>query len=68
MTGPSDGSTSGRAVWMAIEHASDPQTLHCMEIWGGIEPVESSVKTPGLDLWVYSRPFEGTSRGATSIS
>ena len=48
---------------MAIEHASDPQNLHCMEIWGGIEPVESAVKTPGLDLWVYSRPFEGDEQG-----
>jgi phosphoserine phosphatase RsbU/P len=48
---------------MAIEHASDSQNLHCMEIWGGIEPVESAVKTPGLDLWVYSRPFEGDEQG-----
>ncbi len=48
---------------MAIEHASDSQNLHCMEIWGGIEPVESAVKTPGLDLWVYSRPFEGDEKG-----
>jgi hypothetical protein len=39
----------------------DPQghTLQCMEIWGGIEPVERAVSTPGLDLWVYSQPFEG---------
>ena len=48
---------------MAIEHASDSQSLHCMEVWGGIEPVESAVKTPGLDLWVYSRPFEGDDQG-----
>ena len=48
---------------MAIEQAPEPQALHCMEIWGGIEPVESSVRTPGLDLWVYSRPFEGDEQG-----
>ena len=48
---------------MAIEHATDPQNLHCMEIWGGIEPVESAVKTPGLDLWVFSQPFEGDEQG-----
>jgi sigma-B regulation protein RsbU (phosphoserine phosphatase) len=48
---------------MAIEHTSDTQSLHCMEIWGGIEPVESTVQTPGLDLWVYSRPFEGDDQG-----
>ena len=34
-----------------------------MEIWGGIEPVERSVSTPGLDLWVFSRPFHGDQQG-----
>ena len=34
-----------------------------MEIWGGIEPVERSVSTPGLDLWVFSRPFQGDEQG-----
>lgn len=48
---------------MSTGHATEPQMLHCMEIWGGIEPVESSVRTPGLDLWVYSRPFEGDEQG-----
>src|SRR5262249_39315878 len=43
--------------------AAQLQTLRCMEIWGGIEPVESRVQTPGLDLWVYSRPFEGDEQG-----
>jgi serine phosphatase RsbU (regulator of sigma subunit) len=34
-----------------------------MEIWGGIEPVEKSLATPGLDLWVYSQPFRGEEEG-----
>ena len=34
-----------------------------MEIWGGIEPVERTVSTPGLDLWVFSQPFEGDEQG-----
>jgi serine phosphatase RsbU (regulator of sigma subunit) len=34
-----------------------------MEIWGGTHAVEQSVATPGLDVWVYSRPFEGATRG-----
>ena len=41
-----------------VEH-----TLQCMEIWGGIEPVERAVSTPGLDLWVYSQPFDGDTQG-----
>jgi phosphoserine phosphatase RsbU/P len=48
---------------MRIEPARDTQTLRCMEIWGGIEPVESTVRTPGLNLWVFSRPFEGDEQG-----
>jgi serine phosphatase RsbU (regulator of sigma subunit) len=48
---------------MTMETAPETQTLQCMEIWGGIEPVESAVRTPGLDLWVFSRPFEGDEQG-----
>jgi serine phosphatase RsbU (regulator of sigma subunit) len=48
---------------MSTEPVTEAQTLHCMEIWGGIEPVESSVQTPGLDLWVFSRPFKGDEEG-----
>src|SRR5262249_54083644 len=29
-----------------------------MEIWGGNQAADTSVSTPGLDLWVYSRPHE----------
>jgi phosphoserine phosphatase RsbU/P len=32
--------------------------LQCMEIWGGSAAAERSVSTPGLDLWVWSRPFQ----------
>jgi phosphoserine phosphatase RsbU/P len=41
----------------------DHHTLQCMEIWGGIEPVERTVTTPGLDAWIFSRPFEGDEQG-----
>jgi sigma-B regulation protein RsbU (phosphoserine phosphatase) len=48
---------------MSGEEKPDHQNLHCMEIWGGIEPVERNVSTPGLDLWVFSRPFHGDQQG-----
>ena len=35
------------------------QALQCMEIWGGNQATDRAVSTPGLDLWVYSRPHEG---------
>ncbi len=37
--------------------------MHCMEIRGGNQPVEESVTTPGIDAWVFSRPFEGEASG-----
>ena len=48
---------------MSIDQASDRHTLQCMEIWGGIEPVERTVATPGLDLWVFSQPYQGDEQG-----
>lgn len=43
--------------------AADRHTMQCMEIWGGSDAVETSLRTPGLDTWVYSRPFEGADAG-----
>lgn len=34
-----------------------------MEIWGGNQAADTAVAVPGLDVWVYSRPFEGASGG-----
>jgi len=37
--------------------------MQCMEIWGGNEPVDSAVVMPGLDAWIYSRPFGDAGAG-----
>jgi sigma-B regulation protein RsbU (phosphoserine phosphatase) len=42
---------------------SDRHPMQCMEIWGGNQAVESAVSTPGLDVWVSSRPYRGEARG-----
>ena len=39
------------------------QALQCMEIWGGNQTTDRSVSTPGLDIWVYSRPHENATAG-----
>ena len=31
--------------------------MTCMEIWGGCDPADAAVSIPGLDAWIYSRPF-----------
>src|SRR5436190_24089769 len=39
------------------------QYMTCMEIWGGNEPADHSVSMPGLDAWVFSRPYEDAKAG-----
>src|SRR2546430_2102568 len=48
---------------MSIDPVSEHHTLQCMEIWGGIEPVQRSVATPGLDAWVFCQPYQGDEQG-----
>ena len=37
--------------------------LQCMEIWGGTGAAYDAVSAPGLDVWMYSRPYGGSARG-----
>ncbi len=37
--------------------------MRCMEIRGGSRAVEDAFDTPGLDGFLYSRPYEGAERG-----
>src|SRR5687768_16715973 len=42
----------------------EPQpTMQCMEVWGGNQAVDNGVIMPGLDAWVYSRPYRDESAG-----
>lgn len=41
----------------------EARPLQCMEIWGGSDFVERVVTTPGLDAWVFSRPYDGATDG-----
>ena len=45
-------------------HETDRHALTCMEIWGGNQAFDNAVSVPGIDAWVYSRPFgEGETGG-----
>lgn len=37
--------------------------MRCMELWGGVTETKTSVGMTGLDGYVFSRPFQGESRG-----
>jgi len=38
---------------------AEAELMQCMEVWGGNEPVDSSVAMAAFDAWVYCRPFTG---------
>jgi serine phosphatase RsbU (regulator of sigma subunit) len=38
-----------------------------MEIWGGNQLVDTSVTMPGLDAWVYSKPYGQSSAGGGDV-
>jgi sigma-B regulation protein RsbU (phosphoserine phosphatase) len=40
-----------------------PQTMQCMEVWGGTRTVETRVAMVGLDAWVYSKPYGQSDEG-----
>lgn len=42
---------------------SKAHDLQCMEIWSGNKSVESTARSTGLELWIFSQPYLGDSRG-----
>lgn len=36
---------------------ADPHTMQCLEVWGGYGVSDNGVVMPGLDVWVFSRPY-----------
>jgi len=37
--------------------------MQCLEVWGGNQAVETGVVMPGLDAWVYCRPYKDQEAG-----
>lgn len=37
--------------------------VRCLEIWGGTQAVETMLKLPGIDAWVFSQPHAGDEEG-----
>ncbi len=40
--------------------ALSPHVMACMEVWGGNRAIDNGVVMPGLDAWVFSRPFQSS--------
>jgi serine phosphatase RsbU (regulator of sigma subunit) len=47
----------------ALNQCLLPHKLQCMEIWGGSHHLENAVSTPGLNLWICSRPYREATAG-----
>ena len=66
LAGEYNGKVSA-ASWVlrrAHERGLEPMTvMRCMEIRGGIQPVEEAFATPGLDGWLSSRPYQDAAGG-----
>jgi len=46
------------------EHeAGKTESLRCMKIWGGNEPVDDAISVPGIDAFVRCRPHHGAQHG-----
>jgi len=56
--------TADEAAFVPEKPATEGEhTMECMEVWGGNDAADSAVKMPGLDIWVYSRPYKGDASG-----
>lgn len=44
-------------------HNIGQQVIQCMDIWSGNRSVENEVSTPGLEIFVFSEPYQGESTG-----
>lgn len=56
-----DGAIAAAAVPAA--EAAGAHTMSCMEVWGGYGVSNNGVVMPGLDVWVYSRPYQESAEG-----
>ncbi|MCH8152202.1 MAG: serine/threonine-protein phosphatase [Planctomycetes bacterium] len=50
---------------MAADTDQSPDThrMQCMEVWGGNEAIDNGAVMPGLDAWIYSRPYKDDPSG-----
>lgn len=52
----------------ATRPAPAPHTMQCMEVWGGNREIDNGVVMPGLDAWVYARPYRDHADNSTGGS
>lgn len=45
----------------------EPVRMQCMELWGGNQATNKSFSAPGLDLFVYSEPYQASEIGGGDL-
>jgi phosphoserine phosphatase RsbU/P len=48
--------------------ANSHEELQCLQVWGGNRPLDTAVTMPGLNAYVYSRPYRTTEAKEGEIS
>jgi len=43
--------------------AAEATHMTCMEVWGGSQLIDTAVQLPGLEAWVYSKPYASATEG-----
>ncbi len=38
-------------------------SLQCLDVWGGNNSFDGSISVPGLDVWVWSQPYQSQAHG-----
>ena len=39
------------------------EQMQCLEVWGGNRSVEQHFRMPGLEVWLYSQPYDDAASG-----
>jgi serine phosphatase RsbU (regulator of sigma subunit) len=48
---------------MPMSNHSNAIRMNCMELWGGNRAIDTGVSIPGIDAWIFSRPYAAAESG-----
>jgi serine phosphatase RsbU (regulator of sigma subunit) len=51
------------AAGSTLDTPAPAEALACLEVWGGNEPVDTALRVPGLDVFVYAVPYANEAAG-----
>ena len=52
-----------KTIMQTSAQQAGSRPMQCMEIWGSSGAADSGISTPGLDIWVLGKPYQGAAKG-----